>query len=335
MNRDTIPSYFLAGAAELIRHYQQDPVEISTMAKLSKEILFSNELSLTPLDFCNFLEISARTCNQRFFALELAKMQGIQILGPIWLLMRQAETVGEALTSLAKNFLLHTEAAAASIITEFDGISFCYDIIDDSLEYETQLIEHALTLVCMELKVLLGSHWRPKFTQFRYSAPYNLAPIKLIFGNNISFNQDRHAIHICHKDSIKPINKADGDYRKIIQQQLNARLEMKGYQIVMRTEVAIRTLISQQSCTINQIANTIGLSPRTLQRHLKQEAVSFKVLYEKVRLNIAKKYLLHSRMSITEIAERLHFSETAAFTRFFKRLTGMTPKNYSTTNAKP
>ncbi len=38
--------------------------------------------------------------------------------------------------------------------------------------------------------------------------------------------------------------------------------------------------------------------------------------------------LLQTSLPIGEIAERLHFSETASFTRFFTRMKGTSPREY-------
>lgn len=42
----------------------------------------------------------------------------------------------------------------------------------------------------------------------------------------------------------------------------------------------------------------------------------------------AKIYLLHSELSVSEISERMHFDSPASFTRYFKRETGKTPREF-------
>lgn len=48
------------------------------------------------------------------------------------------------------------------------------------------------------------------------------------------------------------------------------------------------------------------------------------------RVNRAKEDLLHSRLSITEIAEKYHFSSLHYFSRLFHRQTGQTPREFRT-----
>lgn len=324
--RKFVPSIALSGIATLIEDYGQDPLAIAKASALPEDALFSADKPISGIEFCDFVENAARACNQRFLGLELACLQGLQILGPIWLLMRSASTIGEALAILEKNLLLHTDVTAISLVNEFGGVSVCYEILDEKILHETQVIEHGLALCCLELKYLLGNKWVPEFTQFRYAHPYNSEPLERLFGKNLNFNQDRHAIHVSAQDMNQPFLSHHPEYRQILQRQLNSRHEMTDKQVVSKSEIVIRSHIATEACTLHKTASALGLSPRTLQNHLKRQGTGFQKLSDKVRLDMARKYLTQSNLTVAAVAERLHFSETAAFTRFLKRMTGLSPR---------
>ncbi len=65
-----------------------------------------------------------------------------------------------------------------------------------------------------------------------------------------------------------------------------------------------------------------------MQTHLAEGGTGFQQVLDRVRLSLARKYLTYSELRISQIAELLRFSETSAFTRFFKTREGMTPKDY-------
>jgi AraC-like DNA-binding protein len=71
------------------------------------------------------------------------------------------------------------------------------------------------------------------------------------------------------------------------------------------------------------------LPQRTLRYRLKQNNTGYQTLYDTARQDIAKNYLINSDLSISAIAERLHFTDTAAFSNFFKRGAGMSPRVYA------
>jgi AraC-like DNA-binding protein len=77
-----------------------------------------------------------------------------------------------------------------------------------------------------------------------------------------------------------------------------------------------------------QIAETLGLSSRTLRRRLADEGTGFRHMMDDARLELAKEHLSRTRLTITEIAERVGYSSVHSFHRAFKRGTGQTPGFY-------
>lgn len=73
------------------------------------------------------------------------------------------------------------------------------------------------------------------------------------------------------------------------------------------------------------IAKALGISARTLRRHLEQEGLSLRITLDDVRRERAD-VLLASGTPVKEIAFALGFSEPSAFSRAYKRWTGTSPK---------
>lgn len=73
------------------------------------------------------------------------------------------------------------------------------------------------------------------------------------------------------------------------------------------------------------LAKQLHISPRSLRRHLKAENTTYQKILDQVRCELAQHYLQKNQWSIDETAELLGYSETANFTRAFRRWTGKTP----------
>ena len=77
---------------------------------------------------------------------------------------------------------------------------------------------------------------------------------------------------------------------------------------------------------IDVVAYLLQISPRTLQRRLKEEGISYSDLVERCRCQIACKSLKLTRDSIQDIAVTLGYSDPSHFTRAFRRWTGKAPR---------
>jgi len=92
-----------------------------------------------------------------------------------------------------------------------------------------------------------------------------------------------------------------------------------------------REIIRQTTDTtpsINKVATSMGMSERTLRRHLSNEGVSFQEAKNIARKKSAQYHLANSNMSLTQIALELGFSELSAFSRAFRNWFGETPQTY-------
>lgn len=90
-------------------------------------------------------------------------------------------------------------------------------------------------------------------------------------------------------------------------------------------ERAIEPLLSTGEVTAERVAGSLGISRQTLYRRLKAEGATFEELLDTKRHDLALTYLRRERMSVKAAAYRLGFSDPAAFSRAFKRWTGLSP----------
>jgi AraC-like DNA-binding protein len=80
------------------------------------------------------------------------------------------------------------------------------------------------------------------------------------------------------------------------------------------------------------LAKAAGTSVRSLQRQLSEEGLTYSRLIEQVRYDQAVKLLKHPDVKLTDIAADLGYTDSANFTRAFKRWTGMSPTKFRATN---
>jgi AraC-like DNA-binding protein len=101
----------------------------------------------------------------------------------------------------------------------------------------------------------------------------------------------------------------------------------EGFGIVLRVRHCIMRDPGRNS-TLESVAAELGLSPRSLRRHLQVTGASFSDLRNVIRRQFALRYLRASSLPLDAIADRLGYGDQASFTRAFREWTGISPGRY-------
>ncbi|HKU00531.1 MAG TPA: AraC family transcriptional regulator [Paraburkholderia sp.] len=80
--------------------------------------------------------------------------------------------------------------------------------------------------------------------------------------------------------------------------------------------------------SLEEIARMMNTSARTLKRRLQEEGTTFRALLDESRIAMAEALLSDTRLTLTEIAERLGYSDLSSFSQAFKRWHGVAPQVY-------
>jgi AraC-like DNA-binding protein len=80
--------------------------------------------------------------------------------------------------------------------------------------------------------------------------------------------------------------------------------------------------------SLTELAHTLNLSARTLDRYLAREGSSFRELSTRVRHQMACELLRGGTLNITQIAYQLGYTDAANFTRAFRRQANCSPSDY-------
>ncbi|TKC80176.1 AraC family transcriptional regulator [Trinickia terrae] len=193
-------------------------------------------------------------------------------------------------------------------------------------EYQVQAVELGLANGMQYLRSVCGKDWQPAVVQFRHAAPADCTMYRRTFGPSLSFDQDRNAIVLDRDTAMRPVTQ----FRRNAHRVLEAHLRRERAQVealwVVRTQTMIRALLPFTDSSLNAIARALATSPRTLQRRLSEASTTFDELREQVREDLAVKYVQQSNLRLAEISEMLGYSQQSAFSRAFKRLRGVTPR---------
>jgi transcriptional regulator GlxA family with amidase domain len=151
--------------------------------------------------------------------------------------------------------------------------------------------------------------------------------LKKIFGDKLYFDQDINAFFLSDDVLNSPITAQVTSKQSTPKLEINHKPDTNS-QFVIKANRLILELINAGQCSVNSLADTLGISRRTLQLRLQQNQTSYRQLYDAVRFEMAKHYLLYSSLPQYAIAERLNFSDAPAFSKFIKQQSGLSPRSF-------
>jgi AraC-like DNA-binding protein len=91
-------------------------------------------------------------------------------------------------------------------------------------------------------------------------------------------------------------------------------------------ENTIAPLLPHGKARLDAVAQTLGMSSRTLARRLTAEGLSFGEILDRLRSDLAAHYLREANLSISQIAWLVGYQGVSAFSHSYKRWTGISPK---------
>ena len=80
--------------------------------------------------------------------------------------------------------------------------------------------------------------------------------------------------------------------------------------------------------SFEELTVLLNMSARTLRRRLEKEGTSYQRIKDNARRDVAISMLSRERMTVSEVAEQVGFSDPSAFHRSFKKWTGQSPGSY-------
>jgi AraC-like DNA-binding protein len=163
---------------------------------------------------------------------------------------------------------------------------------------------------------------------FAHPAPADISTYLRVFGPVLQFGREFAGIILRAGDLAAPNTIADPLLRPYAHQFLDTIGPPAQDTMVARVRELIEALLPAGHCSIVQVARSLGVDRRTVQRRLADSGETFSSLRNAVRAELAERLVPNPRRSLTEIAEELGFSEPSAFSRWFRRRFGASPSQW-------
>lgn len=197
-----------------------------------------------------------------------------------------------------------------------------------------QYVLWGCALVMQRIAPALPPGWKPHAVAIDLPPPANAAPLKTYFGRGLRFAQplNRFEVQAEHLDRALPSpNPRLFDLMTRLAEFERKRRGVCGSEFEADARHALAALLHDDRATIQDLAETLAVTPPELRKVLKLHQLDFRGLLDDVRKSAAETYLLDTSLSITEIAFALGYSDSSIFTRACHKWFGKSPRDVRTT----
>jgi AraC-like DNA-binding protein len=281
-------------------------------------------------DFAQLLEDAARATGDESFGLHFGERFHPKNIGLLMYVVVNSPTVGAALENVGRYLRVHNQAARSSVVVEGGRASARHEFSGLTVAVPRQQNEFSMAVAINTIRLMAGTVWVPIEVQFAHAAPHALAEHTRIFGAPVSFGHETNALVMEREFLERHVPAADRRLYPILRRYLESVLaEMPAEDRLLATiRRAIGESIRDGSPKLGAVARKVAMSPRSLQRQLKEYGTEFNALVDDTRRRFASHYLRDRKHTLTEIAYLVGYSEVSAFNRAFKRWTGSTPADF-------
>ena|SRR6185312_2713320 len=307
-----------------------DPIALLLREGLDPALLQDPDAKLPAAAVAALLERAAAETGRADIGLRLAQAWSIADLGPVSLAVAHQDTLRDALDTLA----LHRAHLSDAITLHLhaDGARAELRILVElpAGAPAAQLADFALGATLKVCRAILGAGWLPQGARFAYGAPQDTAPHRRLLGiDALVFGAEAEALLLKPADlDLKLPRMPDPALRRHAEALLAKLPSTCDGSIAQRAASLIRAGLAEGSADLNQVAQTLGLNSRTLQRRLRAEGLGFSDLLDQVRGELARSYLADRLTPMHQIAARLGYADGSAFTRWFTQTFGEPPSRW-------
>jgi AraC-like DNA-binding protein len=243
-------------------------------------------------------------------------------------LAAHAPTLGRSFERIAAYFGLVDPRAKLEIGEHGELCSIGIAATAPGMKVPLPALEYTFAALYLRTRAGLGIDYWPARVDFAAAPPHASTEHERVFGCPLRFEAEHSRLLIHRADWDRaPVRAADASLFEVLDQHAALLLAAlpPASPLLAELREAITTELRDGEATLARVGKRLGMSGRTLQRRLDEQQLEFRTIVDEVAGELAKAYLHDRALGLGEVAFLLGFADQSAFTRAFKRWTGVTP----------
>jgi len=243
-------------------------------------------------------------------------------LGYAWL---ASHTLHDAINRFIRYLRVVSEKPFLKLEEDSAGLTIIFNLDLLGMRTPAQL-DMLMAMTIHICRLNYGEDLKPLSVNFVHAEPSCAEEYMALFKTPVHFSSSRDSLTLLQADVDKYLVGANPQLARLHDQVMIEYLgKLDEDNIVDRVTAVIIDMLPSGGVADEKVAKQLNMSPRSLQRRLKDADTTFRTLLEGVRKNLATTYVRDPDIELVEVAFLLGFSDQSAFSRAFKRWTSYSP----------
>jgi AraC-like DNA-binding protein len=356
---DATPGSIARGVLKITRMARRNPPRISQMPSamglcsrlalarlrsrpaVAKALLRKARLKLEQLDDpqsrvpvrhqIQFLNLAAEALGDDMLGFNMALDFDMREAGLFYYVLASSDRLVDVFARGARYSTVVNEGFVQKLIDDRRvGLAIRY--ADVPRQLDRHQMEFWVTVVVRLCRRLTGVHLKPERVRLKHSRARGHARLTSYLGCPVEFGATADEVLFAKEAGQLRVVDADPYLNRLLIEVVEERLARRAHaseSFVARVENAVAPLLPHGGALASKISRQLGMSQRTFARRLEDEGLTFSDLVLRLRQDLARRYLVQERLSVSKVAWLLGYKEVATFSHAFRRWTGKAPSAFA------
>jgi AraC-like DNA-binding protein len=292
------------------------------------------ETRISFADLATLLDRSVQATGRGDLGLLLGERFVLAHHGLIGEIMATAPTLGEALAAFVRRQPGYSSGTVVYLHSEGGMTAFGKAVCSTSVRPGRTYTDLVLTIGARMIGFVTGGEVGLAEVHLGYRRPSVAAPYGRVFGAPVRFSQPLSCMYVPTDALATPLPGRDAVQHARLAGKMAEVLRGRAPTLGTLVRGALRKMILVGKPTMDAVAGEMGMHPRTLRRRLKADGLVFEDLRDEVRLASALELLELTDLPIGEVAATLSYASPEVFSEAFRRMRGVSPREWRAEHAR-
>lgn len=289
---------------------------------ISPDQLGDSEVKVPFEQSCQTWEQSVRLTEDNLLGLHLGESSTASVMGIVGNLMQTSPDLLSAFERMTQFVSVATDMILFGVKRSGDEVTLTYKPaplwIKTYPAGARHAIEQSMVGTLHVFGLLAGKKIKPLRAMMTHKRGGDIAEYQRVLCDHVKFNAPGNHLVFRKEDLLAPVVSRDKTLFAMFEKMLKEKKATKQQTLTAQIRHLVRTDFQGQIPSLEVIASRLNLTPRTLQRRLTDDGITFRALVTSVQKDLAAD-LFKLKGRVSQVSGLMGYSDPSAFRRAYKK----------------